>query len=374
MAQSLAKLALLRFHTENPLAKWDDQLSGENTTEFMMAMKYFYATADITLERYSIFHHPSTRYYLIGLSDASDKLYAVQIFLVSSLLIDNVYHAKKALLFMRSYVTRSELSSIPHKELLGFVKLTQKLVQFKVHLSTLGIDISHVIMGSDSATVIHQVRTRPDFLAKKIQGLVSKVILLFMGHDLCLYRNIYFFKQGSAGFTVDILTKALGAKATASEAHMRNIQKTLLGAPWLTQHVNTWTFLTRYTHLPKITQRWMLEDLQASPQFLKQTMESLHFRHSDATENIFSDFPLNNRGCTSLASSKRALGCTTKPIVDGTDFCNLLERKFSRTVDAPGSPIRIISLAFYWIQKVRAIISLPQVQRDILKNERTDDL
>jgi hypothetical protein len=341
---------------------WDRPVPDKVRGTILLAVQWFYVAVNRSLKRSSLYHYPSTGYYLISESDAGSCCHSTVHFLVSWVRISGIYRAKVQLLTSRPFVNQRHMNSIPLLELLAFLKSCVETIQLLEWLSELGVQVApcNTLLLSDSQTTLIQARSRASLHTIRVGHMVSKIALQLLHGGLSPFNNCYFFKQEEQIFHSDLLTKL--PKTSTLEA-IEEAETKLRDYSWMEKEPCSWTHLSR-GGIPAGNKE-LTTDLELNPDYLEEALDLINnFKNSH--NSLFS--PDQPRPLDSTAHLNVA------PTVGPNNhaFTNLLLRKMSKGVVGSGTAVRILARCLYWIKRLYYTTQLESELKKVFRQRRTD--
>ena len=159
------------------------------------------------MSRYNISEHPKSKYYLIGLTDASLMFHAYQIFLVSVLHDSDTTSVQ--LLSCSAKTNKVHDRTVPFYELAGIVEVLfeiRKLVNY-LKSKNLCIPTDNIRILTDSESSLIWICVLKSKFRIGVQTLITKVSLILHDLGLCPFKNLNYIDQHKSNFPVDNLTK-----------------------------------------------------------------------------------------------------------------------------------------------------------------------
>ena len=159
------------------------------------------------MPRYNFSEHPQSKYFLIGLTDASLKFNAYQIFLVS--VLHNSAATRVQLLSSSAKTNKAHDRTAPFYELTGVVEVLIEIKKLVNYLESKNFIIppENIRVLTDSECSLIWTRVIKSRFRIGVQTLITKVSLILYDLNLCPFKNLNFINQHEHDFPVDNLTK-----------------------------------------------------------------------------------------------------------------------------------------------------------------------
>ena len=210
--------------------EWDVRIPSSTQELAKLTLYSFFLESSHEMSRYNISEHPKTKYYLIGLTDASLMFHAYQIYLVSVLHDFDITRVQ--LLASSAKTNKTHDRTAPFYELTGVVEVLieiRKLVNYFIS-KNFHIPPENIRVLTDSECSLIWIRVIKSRFRIGVQTLITKVSLILHDLGLCPFKNINYINQHQFEFPVDNLTK-LHAKENPKRIEARH--KKLRSCDWL---------------------------------------------------------------------------------------------------------------------------------------------
>ena len=302
--KTCAKVAA-RLHLLNGAKSWMEPANEEVTILFWKSVLAYFVVCKLPQPRSNLLFYPTTRYVLLGQSDAGLDLQATVVTLLSFLEVDGQHLGKSQHLEATCYVNNSHLNqNVPVVELIALFKTLTSVIKARANLESLGISLkaSQIVLLCDSKTVVLQVRSRAHLYQKKVGSLIARIQLLFGEQGLCPFEQLFWVNQRAlppakalppadsdaseppqpakpvvkpARYHADILSKSSKDRATPQSILQDHYDLGQMG--WIEEvSPRDWgSWIIRDTGVPKMSDKQLLHDLSVNEDHLQQMKDYL---------------------------------------------------------------------------------------------------
>ena len=222
------------------LPGWDEVCPEEATVFLMKAVRAFYLLKDKTVRRANLHWHVKAVKMTVIMTDASVKLGATVVFVVTGVYINDKYSGRAQLAHMMPYICRRDWKSMPEKESTFLFRGLETSHQIVPVLESLGLYVQpeHVAVVTDSSATYIQLRTSiARVLTPKLGHLTAKSQSYLHSLGWNAIRNLYMFDQRVRPFPADLISKI---RSDITDEGILKLFEAIQDYHWLEEHPSKW--------------------------------------------------------------------------------------------------------------------------------------